>query len=205
MEPQNPQEDLALIRRMMEEVRRDVVDRGRHFMIWGVMPTLGALATWLYAAGVAVPAPQWSWTGLLVVGWAASMVVGWRDGRGARVRTFGRRMLSIVWVCVAVSLTIIALAGMFGAVVDVVALSGLVSVVIAAPVAMTAGLTGERWLYGVAGGWWVGGAVMLFVPGVNALLLMGAMSLLLLAVPGAVLNARSRRDHGHRSAVADVA
>ena len=54
-------------------------------------------------------------------------------------------------------------------------------------------LTGERWLAWVAVGWWVGGSVMLYAPGVYTLLLMSAMAVLLMAVPGLVLYVGSRR------------
>ena len=44
-------------------------------------------------------------------------------------------------------------------------------------------LTGEAWLHWVAAGWWIGGGLMLFVPGVYTLLLMTAMSIVLNRVP----------------------
>jgi hypothetical protein len=92
-----------------------------------------------------------------------------------------------------VTLTVIAVGGMFGDVLAEHALSGVLAAVIAAPMLVTALLTGESWLGWVAAGWWIGGGVMLFVPGIYVLLLMTAMSLLLMALPGAVLYARSRR------------
>lgn len=136
--------------------------------------------------GVARPLP-------LSIGWTASLAEGWVDGRRARVATLGRRLLSAVWIATAITLTLVALAGMFGDVLDPRALSGVLAAIIAAPILVTALLTGESWLRFVAAAWWLGGGVMLFVPGVYALLLMGAMSLLLMALPGVVLYARSRR------------
>lgn len=185
-------EDLAVIRQLMEETRREVVDGGRHFVIWGLVATVGLVSTYLAALGRPLLDPRWVWVGLLAVGWTASVVVGLRDDRRARVRTAGRRILSVVWVSVAVTMTLIGVAGMFGEVVSDRSLAGLLSVVIAAPVLVTAQLTGERWLMAVAAGWWLGGGVMLFVPGLYALPLMASMALLLLAVPGLVLGARSR-------------
>lgn len=193
MDEQRAREDLALIRQIMEDGRNEVVDRGKHFIIWGFVPAVGALETYAYARGAAVPDPTVSWVILLVLGWAASLAVGWRDSRGARVRTLARRLLSGIWVSTAITLTVVALAGMFSRGLSHTALPGVLSAVIAAPVLVTMLLTGERWLGLVAVGWWAGGALMLFAPGMYTLVVMAAMSLLLLAVPGIVLNARARR------------
>lgn len=188
----DPYDDLAVIRRIMEETRGEVHDRGIHFVIWGMISTVGLLVTWLAVAGRVTVDPTVVWAGLLVAGWAASLVAGWREGRRARVRTLGRRILSWMWISVAVTLTLIGLAGMFGGGVGSVGLPGLLAVVLAAPILVTGRLTGEGWLMGVAAVWWIGGATMLFVPGPYTLLLLAGMSLVLLVVPGGVLNARSR-------------
>lgn len=205
MENRNAREDLELIRRMMEESRREVVDRGKHFLIWGVLPVVGLVATYMNAVEGGEPYAHWVWLGVLVVGWTASMMVGWRDGRTSKVTTPARRILSAVWVSMAIALTLVALAGMFGSLVSTHALPGLMSVMLAPPVLVSSVLTGERWLGLVAAGWWLGGAVMLFVPGLYTLLLMAAMSLLLLAVPGAVLYARSRGNGGAAGAITETA
>lgn len=187
------EQDLELIRRVMEESRREVVDRGKHFLIWGIVPFIGLLFTYFAATGAIVIDPTPVWLGLLGVGWIASFVVGWMDGRSARVTTLGRKLLTAVWVSVAATMTLVALAGMFGEVVPVQALPGLLSLLIAPPVFLTGMLTRERWLVWVAAGWWAGGTLMIFVPGIYTLLLMAAMALLLTALPGVVLFARSRR------------
>lgn len=185
-------EDLELIRRMMQDGRREVVDRGKHFLIWGLVPVVGLLATYAKATSGWGPDPRLVWLLVLGVGWASSMIVGRRDGRRARVSTLARRILSATWVATGVSLTMIATAGMFGAL-DVRLLPGLLAAIIAAPVLVSGMLTGEKWLLGVALAWWAGGALMLFVPGPYTLLVMAGMSLVLLALPGAILGSRAGR------------
>lgn len=184
--------DLALIRRLMEETRQDVVDRGKHFSLWGVLTAVGLLGTWWVALGRLAVAPGLLWLGLLVAGWCGSLYVGWSENRAARVRTTGRGLLAAVWVTAAVTLTAVGLAGLFGEALEVRSLPGVLSAVLAIPVYLTSRLTGEWWLGWVAAGWWLGGAVMLFVPGLYTLPLMAGMALVLMAVPGAVLNVRAK-------------
>lgn len=189
----HPAQDLALIRRIMDETRQEAVDRGKHFIIWGLVTAVGLAVTYQAITGALAVNPAIVWTVLLAIGWAASLTIGWIDGRRARVTTLGRRLLSAVWISTAVTLTLTGMAGMFGEVLDARALSGVLSAILAAPILVTALLTGESWLRAVAGAWWVGAAVMLFVPGIYALLLLAVMALLLMALPGVVLYVRSRR------------
>ncbi len=194
MDQQRAQEDLAMIRRLMEDSRREVVDRGMHFLVWGAIGTVGSLYTYAHAAQWSSLSPGWLWLGLMTVGWAASSMIALREARVARVETVARRMLALLWIASAVTITLIALAGMFGGLVPVETLPGLLSVVIGAPILATGVLAGERWLQVVGAAWWIGGGIMLFVGGLYSLLLMGAMSLVLMAVPGGVLYAKSRGD-----------
>jgi hypothetical protein len=193
------EDDLALIRRLMADSRSVVVDRGKHFMIWGAVSVVGLLATYGAIAGWIAVAPRWTWAGLVVVGWVASFVVGWRDGRSARVRTLAGRLLGGVWLATGVTLTLIAASGLFGGVVPHVALPGVLSAVMGVAVLATSQLTDEGWLAWVAAGWWVGAAVMLFAPGLYALLVMAVMALALMLAPGALLYMRSRRGGATRA------
>lgn len=197
--------DLAVIRRMMEESRQEVVDRGKQFVIWGLVSALGLAGTYAAVAGWWAMAPRWTWVVLVVSGWAASMVVGIRDGRGARVRTLGRRLLGAIWLATGVTLTLVAASGLFGGVVSERALPGLMSAVMGGAVLATSQVTGEPWLGWAAVGWWAGALVMLFVPGVYTILVMAAMAVGLMLVPGVVLYARSRPGGSAKSEVAGEA
>lgn len=186
-------QDLALIRKIMEETRQEAVDRGKHFIIWGLITAAGLAVTHQAITGPLTVNPALVWAVLLALGWAASLTIGWIDGRRARVTTLGRRLLSAVWISTAVTLTLTGMAGLLGEVLDPRALSGVLAAILAAPILVTAMLTGESWLKAVAGAWWLGAGVMLFVPGIYAILLMAVMALLLMALPGVVLYVRSRR------------
>lgn len=191
---QAAREEIALIRRLMEETRQEAVDRGRHLTIWGGMTAAGLLATWWRALGRPGADPVVAWLALLALGWALSLYVGWREEKTSRVRTAWGELLGATWVAAALTLTAVGVAGLLGEVVSPQALPGVISTVLAMPIYMTARLTGEPWLGGVAVAWWIGGGVMLVLPGLYALPLMAAMSLGLMVVPGAVLSARASRE-----------
>lgn len=189
----HPQDDLAAIRRLMEDSQAAAADDGRHFLLWGTLTAAGLLGTYAAVAGALAVDPRWLWGVLLAVGWAGSIWLGFRGARGTRVTTLGRRLLALVWIACGVTMTLIAAAGLLGGAVDVRALSGLMAVVVGGPYLASAALTGERWLAAVAAAWWIAGGVMLFVPGLYTLPLLAAMALAFQAAPGALLYRRWRR------------
>lgn len=189
----DPQQDLAVIRRLMEESQTAVAEDGRYFLLWGALTAVGLLGTWAAVAGVVALDPRWLWGVLVGAGWIGSFWMGFRSGGRARVRTLGGRLIAVVWIACGITLTLIAAAGLLGGVVPVQALSGLVAVVIAGGFLASAVLTGQRWLGAVAAGWWLGGGVMLFVPGLYTLPLLAAMAIALHVVPGLVLRRQARR------------
>lgn len=189
----DPQQDLAVIRRLMEESQTAVAEDGRHFLLWGALSAVGLLGTWAAVVGVVALDPRWLWAAVVAVGWTGSFWMGIRGGRRSRVRTLGGRLIAVVWISCGVTLTLIAAAGLLGGVVPVQALSGLVAVVLAGGFLGSAVLTGQRWLGAVAAAWWLGGGVMLFFPGLYTLPLLAAMAIALEVVPGLVLRRQARR------------
>lgn len=184
-------DDLAAIRRLMEDSQQVVLDNGKHFILWGVITAVGLVATWLAATGVIGFSSAGMWILILTVGWVGSMVIGIREGRERRVRTLGTRLLTTLWVSCGITLTIVGVAGSLGAAVPVEALSGLMSVILGIGFATTAGVTGMAGLRYLAVLWWLGGAWMLFVPGVYTLLMLASMSIVLQVVPGLALYRRA--------------
>ena len=184
--------EIAMIRRLMQDSQGAVYDGRGHFILWGSISALGLALTYAYAVGRPVPDPRLVWLVGLVLGWSGSVVLGVRGRARARVHTHASRLLGWLWISCAATMTLIGTAGLFGDVVPVQALPGVVAAVLAVGVLATGLLTGHAWLRWVAAGWWAGAAVMLFRPGLYALLLLAAMALLLEVVPGLVLLTRKR-------------
>lgn len=186
-------EDLAAIRRLMEESQAAAADDGRHFLLWGTLTALGLLGTYAGLTGAAAIDPRWLWGAVLALGWCGSFWLGLRGARTPRVRTLGGRLLAVIWIGCGVTLSLIAAAGLLGGAVPPQALSGLVSVVIGGAFLASGALTGQRWLRMIAVVWWVAGGGMLFFPGLYTLPLLAVMALAFQVAPGVVLYRRSRR------------
>lgn len=184
-EERRPEEDLAMIRRLMSESRETAGAGGPFWVLWGAVVLAGLVLTYLTArTGLSIP-PLFIWIGAIGLGWVGSFWIGRRQRERAPVETLGGRVMMGIWVGGGVTATLLGFA---------VPAAGLVSTSgeILGPIAMIMGTchfassyvtrsAAMRWM---AVGWWVGGTAMLWWNGLESLLIMGALVLVLQLLPG---------------------
>lgn len=196
-EERTPEEDLAMIRRLMTEGREAADAGGPFYLLWGVAVLLGLVGTYLAARNGLGLDPELLWIGVVGAGWVGSFWLGWRRGERVPVETTGGRVMMGIWVGGGVTMTLLGFA---------VPAAGLVGTVgeILGPIAMVLGTCsfassfvarsgGLRW---AAVGWWAGGVAMLWWSGAAALLIMAAQVLVLMILPGLLLGGSDESEAG---------
>ena len=181
-------EDIAFIRRTIEDGRAYATTRGPDMVVWGVVVAVGYLATYAYVRGWLALAPGWIWTACIGLPWAYSISRFFKVAANpAPIRPMIQAM-RMLWLGCGIFLTTFALATawtgdnrqgwseVFNAAILGVGFFG------------SASLCNLPWLRWVAGGWWLGFiATYLLRTRIEVLPLSAALMLLLLALPGAVL------------------
>src|ERR1700745_3046174 len=66
-------DDIAFIRRIMEQGRRVVCSWSIGMLVWGIAVTLGYAGTYARVRGWWTLDPNWLWTGLVVLAWLYSL------------------------------------------------------------------------------------------------------------------------------------
>jgi hypothetical protein len=193
-EPRGPARELAAIRGFMDRSRRLVAGSWRHQVWWGLLTAVALLLTWWGVATARYELTRWIWPVALPVGWIGSVVLG-RAEAAAPVRNPATRAFAGLWIGLGVTLSLVAVVGLYGGGLDPRALPGVLSIVLGGGYFATARITGIGWLGWIAVAWWVGGGVLLAFPGTWTLLALAAFAVLLEAVPGMAL-AREARTRG---------
>lgn len=193
MDSSTPYEDLAMVRRLMEEARELVCDNGKHFIAWGVLGVAALLATYVTLLGLVALPVGWIWAVVLVAGWLFSLWAVRRDAGRAQVRTMASRLLGGIWLGFGVTASIIAVLGLYTAAIDVELLGGLASALLGFGFFASSFVGSQVCLRWLALSWWAGALTMLLWPGMHTLPLMAGLLLLLQVVPGVVIHTRGRR------------
>jgi hypothetical protein len=183
-------EDIAFIRRAIEEGSAYATARSPDMLVWGIAVALGYLGTYGFVRGWSPIAPAVLWAVCLGLPWLFSLrrllrrlVVG-----GPAVRSPTAQALAMLWLGCSIFLTTLGIAAMATG----EARNGWCDAVVAGVmgIAFFASATLARlpWLRGIAIAWWLGElALFALRHRVEALPLSAALMLLLLAGPGYVL------------------
>ncbi len=194
-------EELAAIRRMMDEAQRSIEDNGKYFVTWGALTIVGLVATYITVTRDAPLRTLWiAWAMLVALGWLLGAWWGRRDRARAPARTIASTMVADNWSAMGLALTLLVFAGAASGTISPRAVPGVVCALIGSGTFASASVYRQPPLRAMALGWWAGAAVMLLRPGVYTILLMAAMVLVLFVVPGVLLWTRARADRARADA-----
>jgi len=190
-------DDIAFIRRTMEQGRRVVGSWSADMLVWGIAVTLGYAGTYARVRGWWTLDPNWLWTGLVVLAWLYSLrrvrrLASRTDAAAARLM---RSPIGMLWFACGVFLTITSFAVIFATAPNTWWINGAISAgVMGIAFFVSSFLCDLPWMRWVALAWWLGELAMFVLrQQPEGLLLGGALMLVLLAVPGFVLM-RGRRE-----------
>jgi len=196
MTQEQAREDIAFIRRAIEEGSAYATASSPDMLVWGIAVAIGYLGTYGFVAGWSPVAPGALWAACLGVPWLFSLrrAIGGLAGPGVPVHGPMAQALAMLWLGCGIFLTTLAVAvnttgeGHAGWCDAVVA--GVMGIAFFG----STSLARLPWLRWIAIGWWLGElALFALRHRIEALPLSAALMLLLLAGPGYVLWSRRGR------------
>lgn len=182
-------EDLAFIRRIMEDSRRLAKDDGSYFIIWGlisvVMTGLSyALAYWDLAALIPYVWP-------VVFGLAGgAMAVFSRKTKEKKPRSLTERLLSGLWLSVLFLMAILIGSAWLSGKLSLAYSMGLAAAALALGFTLSALISQSRPLAFLALPWWLGGLFLPMLPAMIAPLGLAGLTLFFEVIPGFVMKSR---------------
>ncbi|MEP7235474.1 MAG: hypothetical protein ABI778_09285 [Ignavibacteriota bacterium] len=199
METIQAQEELAFIRKVMEDSRSSYVDDGKPKIVWGAIVAAAMLYTYMQALADSDLYVSWVWIGLSVLGWA---YIFWNKSKretDSKSRTYTGKIIGAIWggcgaaVALVVMLTMVELALEHHPIIHPVALCPLTALIIGIAYFLDGTVRVVPWVRNLALAWWVGAIAMFYWPSVHVLLLYSVMVIAFQFVPGVVLLRKSQR------------
>ena len=187
-----PEDDLAVIRRLMEGARESTSYNGSYLILWGCLLAAAETVTHLEGVGVVVVSLNLVWAVAVGTGFALSVLLGHRSWLRAPVNSLVDRMLAAIWVGCAIGLTLVGFLGNGGSIPRFTA-PGLSAVFFGSAFFACSFLPGRTAFLLLAAVWWAIGSALLIWPFSGSGLIVAAALILFLAVPGLVIRIRGGR------------
>lgn len=188
------QEEIAFIKKVMQDSRKIIYTGGSEFIFWGIIIVICLIHTYFsyYHADFHSYNPtlrvEIVWGIFILIGMLGNIFIFRKQHLRPRVRTFAGRLIGITWFAVGTGMILVGFVGGFisGAIPGVF-ISPLMSSFLGSAYILNGVLAGKKWLSYLAIGWWGGALIMFFYPGLQAILIMAAMMILFQIVPGIIL------------------
>jgi hypothetical protein len=198
MDENTAREEIAFIRRTIEQGRRIAGAWSPDMLVWGVAIAIGYFGTYARVRGYWTTDPNWLWLVCILLGWAYTL-------RRLPARLFAREPdalaerrlaspLTTLWLGCGIFLTVLGLACIVSGERNTWWINPTVAGVMGVGFFVSSFLSNVVWLRWVGVAWWAGElAAFALRDRAEGLLLVGALMLVLFALPGLVLM-RGRRE-----------
>lgn len=195
------EEEISVIKQLMDDSRKAVVENGWHYIYWGSIVTAVIIVNYLmvvyngskYAQGM-----LWffSMPGAAIV----EGIIERKKEKHTKVKTFAGRLINSLWTGAGVCMFILGFAGSISGSYSAVTIFPLISIVLGSAYLISGVIQQVKWLSAISVFWWGGAVVLLLIPGMHSMLIFAGMLVCFQIVPGALLYVKSKRELGTQPA-----
>lgn len=189
-----PETELQVIKKIMEDSRNIVTDNGWHYIFWGVSVTCGLIANYVMALNkVSMNYQGLLWFVLMTVTWITESIIERRLARKKKERTFAGKLLGALWFAAGIAMFTFGFIGTIAHAYSGAFICPIISTILGAAYIISGAIQQEKWLQYLAVGWW-GGAVYTFLfPSVHTLIIFALMMICFQIIPGLMLYRKWKR------------
>jgi hypothetical protein len=197
MDELTAQEEIAFIKKVMQDSRKAILTDGIEFIYWGVIVTICLIFTY-FTAGHHVNGP----INMVSIFWAISMLIGGlgsavflkRRYKSAEVKSLAAIVLGKIWFANGIGMILAGFVGGFSGAIHGVFISPLMSCFLGGSYFISGFIYGKKWISYLALLWWIGAVIMFIFPGLYVVLMMAIMIILFQIIPGIILYRDSKKE-----------
>jgi hypothetical protein len=191
----HPEAELQVIRKIMEDSRKVIIDNGWHYILWGAVVTVALVANYIMAlARVNANYYGMMWFVLMIGTWIAESVIERRIRKKERQKTFAGSLLSTLWSTAGVCMFIFGFVGSVSGAYNPIFICPIISTVLGVTYIISGAIQQIKWMQLLSIGWWSGAMYMFLFPSVHTLIIFAVMVLCLQVTPGVILYLKWRKN-----------
>jgi len=195
MEKQQAESEISMIKQIMDDSKRIVVDDGKGYIIWGALIVIGLLGTYFLILSKLYNYIGWLWIVVIGSGWIFTIIINVVKGHKKKVRTFAGKILGALWFSCGITMTIVGFVGTGSGSFGAYTISPMMAVILGIAYFVTGVIYGLPWVRNIAAGWWIGAIVTFIWSGMYSLLVFAGMMIVLQIIPGIILYSKFKKEY----------
>lgn len=189
------EEEISVIKHLMEDSRKAVIENGWHYIYWGSIVTAAITANYLMIVyNISMFAQGMLWFISMPAAAIVEGIIERKKEKNERVKTFAGRLINALWTGAGVCMFIIGFAGSVSGAYSANMIFPLISIVLGSAYLISGVIQQVKWLSVLSVFWWGGSVVMLLFPGKHSMLIFAGMLVCFQVVPGLMLFVQSKRE-----------
>jgi len=194
MDQQSAIEEIALIKRVIEESRRFTFDTGKYYLLWGILVSVGIFINYsIILIGSTGLSAKWLWIVIVGIGWVISIIFTLREPSKPMNWPIGAKLIALVWASCGIACTILGFIGPLSGALEPWAICPAIAAIIGTAYTISSYVYKLKWVTLIGIAWWIGSLCMFAVRGINTLPIFGAMMILFQTVPGLIFHRSSKK------------
>jgi hypothetical protein len=186
MDGQSAQQELAFVKKVIDDSRRLLIYDGKDMIVWGCLVVVGMIAMFInfqYRLGIPV---FLTWFILIGAGWAFSAVRSFSRKKIHRATTYSGRMMKTVWIACGICMTIVGFVFSASGLIEGWAINPIISLFMGLAYFTSGTVLDMRYLYVAGFAWWSAAVVMAVWPGTHTFLIFAVLMIAFHIVPGLI-------------------
>ncbi len=189
------EEEISVIKQLMEDSRKAVVENGWHYIYWGSIVTAAIIVNYLMIVyNVSMYAQGMLWFFSMPGAAIIEGIIERKLKKHERVKTFAGKLINSLWTGAGVCMFILGFAGSLSGAYSAVTIFPLISIVLGAAYFISGVIQQVKWLSALSVFWWSGAVVLLLLPGMHSMLIFAGMLVCFQIVPGVLLFINSKKE-----------
>jgi len=189
------EEEISVIKQIMEDSRKAVVENGWHYIYWGSIVTAVIIANYLMIVfNISIYAQGMLWFFTMPAAAIVEGVIDRKKEKNENVKTFTGRLINTLWTGAGICMFILGFAGSVSGAYSAVTIFPLISIVLGSAYLISGVIQQVKWLSVISVFWWGGSVVMLLFPGKHSMLIFAGMLVCFQVIPGLILFVQSKRE-----------
>lgn len=189
------EEEISVIKTIMEDSRKAVVENGWHYIYWGSIVTAAIIVNCLMVLyDISKYAQGLLWFSSMPAAAIVEGIIERKKEKHTKVKTFAGRLINSLWTGAGLCMFILGFAGSVSGAYSANMIFPLISIVLGSAYLISGVIQQVKWLSAVSVFWWLGAVILLLLPGMHSMLVFAGMLVCFQIVPGVLLYVKSKRE-----------